>query len=138
GLVDPDRFGECFLALPAVRADGFDVEHAVTMRYAYSGVNALRIVKLCRTHSMDSPAERLRKAREIAGYETAAAAARALNIKEPTYYGHENGSRGLRRDEAIRYSRFFRVDLDWLLTGRGDPKHGAPSFTPVVGYVGAG
>ena len=72
---------------------------------------------------MTSAHERLAEARAAAGYETAADAARALGVREPTYFGHENGSRGLGR-AAQRYATFFKVSLDWLLTGRGEMRSG--------------
>jgi SOS-response transcriptional repressor LexA len=62
--------------------------------------------------------ERLATARRAAGYSSAAAAARALGIPYPTYAGHENGSRGLRKNIAD-YARKFGVSADWLLTGAG-------------------
>jgi phage repressor protein C with HTH and peptisase S24 domain len=62
--------------------------------------------------------DRLIKARKHAGFETAAAAAEALDVKEPTYMGHENGSRGF-KGRAEQYARRFGVSLEWLLTGRG-------------------
>lgn len=90
--------------------------------------------------------ERLAAARRDAGYPTATAAAEALGVKEPTYLGHENGSRGFKRDSADRYARKFHVALEWLLTGKGqrdrrplssaDP--GVARSVPLVGYVGAG
>ncbi len=46
--------------------------------------------------------ERLAKARKEAGYPSGSAAAAALGVKEPTYLGHENGSRGFKRDSADR------------------------------------
>lgn len=67
--------------------------------------------------------ERLRSARERAGYTDATAAAVAFGWKAPTYLAHENGSRGLRPDVARRYARAFGVDPEWLLFGRG----GTPS-----------
>ena len=67
----------------------------------------------------DAPHQRLRLAREQAGFPRASDAARAMGIEEPTYLGHENGSRGLSR-AAARYARFFGVSLDWLIDGRGD------------------
>lgn len=81
--------------------------------------------------------ERLKHAREeIAGFKSATAAAKALGIPYPTYAGHENGAKGaFRREDAVRYAKFFRVSLEWLLTGAGDPRKGK---VPVVGYVGAG
>jgi transcriptional regulator with XRE-family HTH domain len=74
---------------------------------------------------MEKPGDRLRKAREWARYESAAKAAEAMGISTPTYQGHENNSRGLGRN-ATRYANFFGVSLTWLLTGRGDPRGGAP------------
>src|SRR5712691_4408768 len=69
--------------------------------------------------ALNEPHHRLRFAREQAGYGRASDAARAIGVEEPTYLGHENGSRGLSR-AGPRYARFFRVSLDWLLAGRGE------------------
>jgi hypothetical protein len=66
-------------------------------------------------------AERLRQAREMAGYENAAEAAQAMRIPYQTYIAHENGNNGFRR-VADRYASFFRVDFKWLVTGLGKPK----------------
>lgn len=63
--------------------------------------------------------ERLAAARQSAGYESAADAARALGVSYPTYAGHENGSSGFRHKTAAIYARKFGVSLEWLLTGRG-------------------
>ncbi len=71
--------------------------------------------------------QRLRLARKKAGYVRAVHAARALDVNQQTYIGHENGSRGFRHDTAIVYARAFGVDLEWLLTGQGSP--GAASST---------
>jgi len=90
--------------------------------------------------SVREPHERLQWARERAGFETATEAARALGIAEPTYLGHENGSRGFRR-VADKYARRFGVSLEWLLTGRTPPKPAAAQrrhMAPLVGHVGAG
>src|SRR5215471_7339103 len=70
--------------------------------------------------SLEAPHQRLRLAREQAGFAHASDAARAMGIEEPTYLGHENGSRGVSRT-AARYARFFGVSLDWLIDGRGEP-----------------
>lgn len=80
--------------------------------------------------------DRLKAARERAGYATAADAARAFGWKEPTYTAHENGSRGVKARRAEAYSRAFRVRLPWLLTGDGSMT--ANTKVPVVGYIGAG
>jgi hypothetical protein len=94
---------------------------------------------------MTEPHERLRQARLQAGYKEASEAARALGMRESTYLGHENGSRGFKA-QADRYARKFGVSLEWLLTGRGPraPRTTTPaapaaaSTVPLVGYVGAG
>ena len=84
-----------------------------------------------------TPNERLAKARTEAGYEKPVDAARALGITLSTYYGHENGSKGaFRVDAAAKYARKFKVNLEWLLTGKGPMR--AASEAPILGYVGAG
>ena len=79
--------------------------------------------------------ERLRAARK-ARYASAAKAAAAMGVPAATYTHHENGTRPL-KEHALRYARFFRVNLEWLLTGRGEMK-GRLQDIPVTGLVGAG
>lgn len=73
------------------------------------------------TKSADEMAARLREARISAGFSTPTDAAEALSLPAPTYLGHENGSRGF-KGNAARYADFFRVNVEWLLTGRGPMK----------------
>jgi phage repressor protein C with HTH and peptisase S24 domain len=80
--------------------------------------------------------ERLAEARRAAGYDTATDAAAALGVHAPTYLHHENGTRGFSR-VADRYARFYRVNLEWLMTGRGERK-GRKAGVALVGKVGAG
>ncbi len=88
---------------------------------------------------MNTPADRLKSARERAGYETAKAAAEAMGVAIATYIQHENGSRGVPAARAERYGRFFRVAPEWLLYGRGEAEDVATTDSvPVVGLVGAG
>jgi phage repressor protein C with HTH and peptisase S24 domain len=63
------------------------------------------------------PHERLRKAREEAGYSTAKDAADALGIKAPTYTSHENGTRDFSREDALLYARRFKVTPAHLMFG---------------------
>src|SRR5690349_20652560 len=79
----------------------------------------------------EPPNQRLRRAREQAGFARASDAARAMGIEEPTYLGHENGSRGLSR-AAPRYARFFGVSLDWLIDGRGGAGPAAAAEPPLA------
>lgn len=64
--------------------------------------------------------DRLKRAREAAGFTTAAEAADALGISKFTYAQHENGIRGFKRDRADQYARKFKVSVEWLLYGRGE------------------
>lgn len=59
--------------------------------------------------------ERLRLARERAGYASAAAAAEALGIPYGTYSGHENGGRSPKPRAIARYAKFFKVSVAWLM-----------------------
>jgi len=80
------------------------------------------------------PWERLKLARERAGYESAAEAARKFGWPEARYRHHENGQRNFRKDSAVIYGRAFKVSPEWLMFG----KDGSPSEVSVFGYVGAG
>lgn len=66
---------------------------------------------------MTDASERLQLARKQAGYRSAADAARAMGVAEPTYSAHENGSRGITSKAAQKYARKFNVDAAWLLYG---------------------
>ena len=77
-------------------------------------------------------ADRLRQAREAAGFSTPKEAAAALGVPYPTYYAHEKGTRKF-GDVAEQYARRFKVNLAWLVFGT-EPRTGkAPliaSFDP--------
>jgi phage repressor protein C with HTH and peptisase S24 domain len=64
-----------------------------------------------------TPAERLRQAREEAGYGSAAAFARATDAAEATYRSHENGKRQLTIAAAKRYARALERPWEWLMFG---------------------
>src|SRR5262249_48045968 len=71
------------------------------------------------------PYERLRQARQMAGFDTAAKAARHFGWGQSSYMGHENGTRGIRPRVANKYAAAFGVSLGWLLTGEGTDSTGA-------------
>ena len=93
---------------------------------------------------MSTLGERLKQAREGAGFDTAALAAERVGVPYHTYAQHENGTRGFRADKANLYARAFGVDPLWLLFGRGDPAAEGrqamivPQFLPVRYQVQAG
>src|SRR4051812_10217641 len=68
--------------------------------------------------NMSTPAERLRRAREAAGYGPAAEGAARAGVKYYPYVQHENGTRGVPADRAETYGRAFAVEPQWILYGR--------------------
>lgn len=79
-------------------------------------VNTPCIVTRCIDENVkDTIADRLRKARLKAGFESAADAARAFGWELPAYRHHENGTRAFDVEAAKRYGRAFRVNPGWLL-----------------------
>jgi len=86
---------------------------------------------------LDSPAERLRWARQQHGqYSTPTDAAKAFGWTVSTYLGHENGDRNPSRAAAKRYARAYRVRWEWLLENEGAP--GLKPAVKLVGYVERG
>lgn len=84
---------------------------------------------------MDTPAERLRFARQRAGYKTGKGAAKALGFPVSTYLGHENGSRGFPAKKADVYARRFKVSPEWLLYGKGEAPGETEEPTAEVVYL---
>ncbi len=74
--------------------------------------------------------ERLAQARELAGYDTARRATDAHGFVYSTYMNHEGGHRDFSRT-AARYAAAYRVNLNWLLTGKGAPRGKEPTH-PVL------
>jgi transcriptional regulator with XRE-family HTH domain len=71
--------------------------------------------------------ERVRRAREDAGFAKAQDAATALNMKGGTYRAYErppDASKHIKLDHnaAVLFGRRFGVRWEWLLTGEGEPK----------------
>lgn len=81
--------------------------------------------------------DRLRLARERAGYDTAAEAASAFGWNVNTYKSHENGARGITFKRALRYARAFRVSPTWILSGESN-KDVPIINAPLIDWVSAG
>lgn len=82
-------------------------------------------------------ADRLKWARERAGFSSPRKAANAFGWIQDTYRSHESGARsrrGLPPEVAARYARAFGVSAEWLLTGRVASKR---QVVPVIGFVGS-
>jgi phage repressor protein C with HTH and peptisase S24 domain len=68
--------------------------------------------------SMDQTmSDRLRLARENAGFSSARSAALAIGVNPSTYGAHENGQNNFKPKDADFYARAFGVSAAWLLTG---------------------
>ena len=93
--------------------------HIIMMPFASQESKCLLHYSLPYGGVMDTPADRLKLARERAGYKDAKSAAEAMGAKVSTYLQHENGTRGLPASRAQRYGRFFRAAPEWLLYGKG-------------------
>lgn len=64
--------------------------------------------------------DRLRSARLAAGFESAADAAQRLGLAAHTYRHYERGDRHPPLDVLPDIARLYKVQLEWLLTGKGD------------------
>lgn len=75
---------------------------------------------------LKEPHERLKWARQHAGFDTAKAAADSLGMKKDTYSAYErepgkSKTTGLDHQSAIRFARKFKISWEWLLIGQGMP-----------------
>lgn len=90
---------------------------------------------------MTTQSQRLKQARENAGYETASDAARALGVSISTYSAHENGQNGIKLKYARKYAQKFKISQSWLLTGEEQSSRESErqiGLVAVVGKVSAG
>src|SRR6185503_13745890 len=67
------------------------------------------------TESVQTPADRLKIAREALGYKSALSFAEAKELTVSTYGSHENGTRNLTNSAAQRYAPLLNVDWKWLM-----------------------
>ena len=67
---------------------------------------------------METPGERLRAARQAAGYPSAAALARRITgIHDSTVRAHEADARGITSKRARQYASTLKVPANWILYG---------------------
>ena len=77
---------------------------------------------------MSDISSRLRQARKLAGWDSAAAAARRFKWNYTTYASHENGQTIPPTKWLTLYADAFAVRTDWLITGRGMMSPGKPKL----------
>lgn len=98
-------------------------------------VNRISVGASCHLRGMGESNDRLRQARERAGFETASAASRRFGWTHSTYASHENGQTAVPVKAAEKYAKAFRVSPAWILTGEAGA---VKKMVPLVGYVAAG
>lgn len=121
-------------------------QKACVMHYQYKtyGAIASTIRTPCAIESghnvrMTTPRDRLRKAREDAGFKTPTDAARAhRELNANTLISNENGNRDISRTMAVRYGKAFGVDPGWLLYGTDKAADKADMAVPLLAMVSAG
>lgn len=86
-----------------------------TIRIVSDDPNGSGYTPIC----MSTPAQRLKDARERAGFPSAAGFAKHVDVPEVTYRSHENGTRGLSIQAARRYAPALRTSWQWLMFGDG-------------------
>lgn len=79
---------------------------------------------------METPAERLKTARERAGFADAKSAAKAFGWSYEAYKKHESGDNGLRPTVAEKYAAAFNVAPEWLLYGSSLPTQSRTGSVP--------
>lgn len=70
---------------------------------------------------MSSPADRLKQARERAGFATAKEACRALGWAYEAYKKHEADANGMKPEVVERYAEGFGVTAQWIMFGGTAP-----------------
>ncbi|WP_243667659.1 LexA family transcriptional regulator [Sinorhizobium medicae] len=77
---------------------------------------------------METPKDRLRQARQAAGFATPTEAARAhpREINVNTLISNENGNRDISRKAAEKYAKLFGAEAGWILYGEGGVDAVAP------------
>ena len=89
---------------------------------------------------MNEPKDRLREARQAAGFETPSDAARLLgkDVNKNTLISHENGNRDISRKAAQNYAKLFGVEAGWILYGETRVDDRSDFDVPLVSMVSAG
>lgn len=82
-----------------------------------------------------APSARLREARLMRGFASAADAARRFGWPVSTYRSDENGTRGLSSSDVMMYARAFGVAPEWLL---GIEKEPTTEGVPVIADAAVG
>jgi transcriptional regulator with XRE-family HTH domain len=88
------------------------------------------------TRDREQTARRLLRARERAGWTSAASFADANGIKRATYHHHENGRREITRESATSYERLLNLPIGSLLYGENLQTRKPISIVATIGFAG--
>jgi transcriptional regulator with XRE-family HTH domain len=80
-------------------------------------------------------AERLRRAREAAGFDSPVEFAARADVNLNTYYSHENGNRPIGEIVALHYAKFLNISPSVLLYG---DSLRLPETVTIIGALGEG
>lgn len=75
---------------------------------------------------MSSIAERLRYAREQAGFKNSTEFCAAFDLRHNTYDHHETGRRGVKLKRLAEYAEMLGVNFLWLAEGKGPMRKDDP------------
>lgn len=98
--------------------------------------NIIRVDVFGDVKSVETMGDRLRRAREAAGFKSGRQAALRYGWTPSTYAAHENGQNDFDEATAKEYGRKFKVAAGWLLTGEGASDK--RNIIRVMGRIGAG
>lgn len=102
---------------------------------------------MSKTETSIAQGERLRAYRKLAGYDSASEAARSHGWVVPTLVSHENGTRQMGVDDAVKYAaglsrHGIKISAEDILFGaaqrRAEDGAAGINVIPVVGRIGAG
>lgn len=83
---------------------------------------------------METEHDRLKKMRVKRGFASATSAARTYGWNLNTYRSHENGTRGITPEHAMKYAAVYGFDIEWLYKGGTSFKSKGISGIPDVAY----
>ncbi|HRE32588.1 MAG TPA: S24 family peptidase [Candidatus Berkiella sp.] len=78
--------------------------------------------------------ERLKRARQEAGYSTAKSFSERNNVKISTYALHEAGTRSMSFEIIEHYSQLLDINASWLLTGIGPQSAQHTRRVPIIDW----
>lgn len=140
GSTSPDGRGDCSVATEKVEeftmSASFHSAELSLDRISSNRISSAAVGYAERMNEIElaSSGERLRWARERAGFKSKAAAAKAVKMNEVSYRALENDQHGLSK-HAADLAKCFKVPVEWLLEGGPLPSENRGAGEPSKGLV---